>query len=265
MASLPPRQMRFAFSPELAVREDTAMLLNAVREEGFKQIELKGEDWERREIRHLVAETGLEVVHLDELFPPSLTRGVLGQAAGLRREFGHRLKEAMAAIGEAGISAFSLNFDLAEVMSSPPRLAALVELLREAAPELHRRDLRLLLPTRVPTAAPLPVAGRTWLMRQIMVPQVLLAFEIHPHECQRLKQTPAELIRDGRFQLALARMEYDAEAGNQLTSQLLEAWGQALGGAGKVTFCFRPHGETLERIFVELAALHRLLLRQGLP
>jgi hypothetical protein len=256
---LPHPRSRFAFSPEFHHPEDAALMLHAVREEGFEHIELKGEDWERPHIRHLVAQARLQVIHVEDLTAPSVARGVLHQPPRTRREFCARIIEGMDLLAAHGVPAFSLNFDLAEILDDESLRQALAGLLRDLGPALYRRGLRLLLPVRIPASPDFPLAKMPGLLRGAMSPQILLAVEIHVHESVR--QSPAELLQWCRFLLVMARIEYDAEAGNQLTHKLLTPWLDALAAAGATDLGFRPRTESLERAFAELTAIRHLLAR----
>jgi hypothetical protein len=250
---------RFAFSPEFHHPEDAGLMLRAIHEEGFLHLELKGEDWERPHIRQLATEAGLQVVHVEDLTTPSLTRGILRQPHRTRREFCAQVVAGMDTLAAHGVPAFSLNFDLAEILDDAPLLAALAGLLRDLGPALYRHGLRLLLPVRIPPSLDCPMAKLPGLLRQTMSPQILLAAEIHAHESVR--QSPADLLQECRFLLWTARIEYDAEAGNQLTHRLLTPWLDALNNAGTTELSFRPRTESLERAFAELTAVRHLLAR----
>ena len=236
------------------------MILGAIREEGFTRISVRGEDWDRPEVRRRVAQAGLAVIHVEDLLDPAVARGVLAQPVRLRREFQARLAEAMGSLPESGVPSFSLDFDLSGIEHDGGRRAALCALLREIGPELFRRNLRLLLPVRIPAAADVDVERIPGLLREAMSPHILLAAEIHPHECAR-EAAPMSWLRPIRFQAVLARMEYDAEAGNRLTEALLRPWLAALAEMGLQDVCFRPHAEGLERVFLELAGVRQVLAR----
>jgi hypothetical protein len=251
---------RTAFAPELSLSEDVPMILGAIREDGFSRISLRGEDWERPEIRRQVAQAELAVIHVEDLLDPAVARGVLAQPVRLRREFQRRLVDALALLREGGVPSFSLDFDLAGIGHDPARRSALCGVLQEIGPELLRREMRLLLPVRIPAATDVDVAGIPALLREAMSPQILLAAEIHPHECAR-EAAPLAWLRPIRFQAVLARIEYDAEAGNRLTEALLGPWLRAIAEIGLQDVCFRPRAEGLERAFLELAAIRQLLAR----
>jgi len=251
------RPAALAICPDLSVRDDLALVLRAIREEGFTALELRGADWDDPEVRRHAADAGLSIIHVDELLPASLTHGVLRQSSRLRREFNHVAETAMATLAKNGIPSFGLNFDLVEVARNPDLESSLVELLRELAPKLLRYRLQLLLPVRIPPVTGMRPDLPPRLLRQAMLPQVLLAVALFPHECVALPDAPPVLLREYRYHQSLLRLEYEAGTGNQLTPKLLNPWLTTL--VGRIRLSFRPRTASVDQCFAELANLHRLL------
>ncbi len=175
-----------------------------------------------------IAARRFDAIQVGPVMDPTLTREIPLADKKMRNGFAKRTREMLDALRPYGIRELSLNFDTTTLPMNREEAENARQVLAMIVPTLHRNDMTLMLPYRVPALPDGPdPALMSRFLRDTLSPHIKLSLEIHPFEF------PAEF--DPRLYVACLPYElrqtiffYDADCGNRIQARLLTPWIEAL-------------------------------------
>ncbi len=180
----------------------------------------------------------IPILSVDDLISPMDARNLINQKDALRRQFLFELEKRMGKLAPGLAKFATVDFKIEECIGDMFYYEDAVRLMKNMAAILKRREMTLCVPAREPSAVREADAGfyRRFLT-DVMLPNCLLALEIHPHEMKK-KEELESAAKSHRFDTAIVRIKYDASSGNGISHKLFTDISAALAGIPSAPPCF---------------------------
>ena len=175
-----------------------------------------------------IAARRFSVIQGGPVMDPTLAREIPQAGKKMRDDFAKRTCEMLDALRPYGIRELSLNFDSTSLLMNPEEEENARRILVSIVPTLHRNEMTLLLPYRVPALPDGPdPALMSRFLRDTLSPRIKLSLEIHPFEFPA-KFDPRLYAACLPYELRQTIFFYDADCGNRIQARLLTPWIEAL-------------------------------------
>jgi hypothetical protein len=199
-------------------------------------------------------------LHAGRIIDQAVSQNILYAPKGMRDSFSRQVASLLAAAEERGFSSASLDLGLESALDDAHLRSSAIAMIRSLAPILLKGELKLLLPCRAPSLgkASYPALLADFI-KDCMTPRVKMSLELHPHELLPDFQ-PSAHVRGAEFDIALATLMFNADAGNRLVKAHIEPWISYLAPYGfKGPFLLCPKSGERSRLPTECEALARLI------
>ncbi len=206
---------------------DPAVALAAVAAAGFGGVEIPGE-WledDRVDRARRAFDIGPEVVEVADIAPLAVASNVATQSPAVVDAFFEkmgRMLERAASVGARGVSMHIGG--LRDISESGEEWQANIFLLKRLCYHLVDKNMRLLLPVRVPSPSSNDAMDYwTAILRESMCPNIRLKIEAHPHEPGGAAP-PDGLAAPFLLMTDSACFAFEPETGNAISVALLAEW-----------------------------------------
>ncbi len=219
--------------------EDWEATLSHVNSSTFSVAEIPGEFIDIKNISDEFRTAGLEIINVKEPLPLPVARSIYGQDRKLVGKILKQLGILLKNISKYPCSNVSIDFGIDLAVTNPDKRNSIIGFIKEMTPVLHRENMCLCIPTRIPMAPPATPESYFMFLKDTMYGGVRFSADIHPHELQKTTDFE-DLLKWYRFDMNIVRLIYEPEAGNLLVEKIIENWFgvfERLSYRGPVLFC----------------------------
>ena len=157
-----------------------------------------------------------------DLIDPTLVRLVQNEIFQVKLEFDRKLHQRCAAASALGADTAGADFDVINAVEDEVYGKGLASLIKSTLGTFYTHNLKLALPGRIPLpSGEVSIADVVKYNRNFVSPQVICAFEFHPHEPGAFEtiEKHFDLLR---FYRSYWRICFEPEHGNTLNTALLK-------------------------------------------
>ncbi len=169
-----------------------------------------------------------------DLLDPALVHLVPGEIFQVKLEFDRKLHQRCAVASSLGADAAGAAFDVINAIEDEEYAKELIAFIKSTLGTFYEHNLTLALPGRIPfPSASADISDVIKFSKRIACPQVICAFEFHPHEPGAFETLEAhfDILR---FYREFWRICFEPEHGNMLNSALLKRFAEALQLSGSL-------------------------------
>jgi hypothetical protein len=178
-------------------------------------------------------------LHIRRLVENSVSRTITEHSEQLAKSFivhyGDIIK-----FNRSDIASTTLDFGIERSFNNPQLRTNLIKFIKRLAPAIIPVPFPLFLPVRIPFHTDEQGSDYAFFLRDLVVNNIALSLDIHPHELAGHNFTPESFLRQLRFDIGLIRFIYEPETGNRLVKKVLFPWLEYLEKIdykGDIIFC----------------------------
>jgi hypothetical protein len=199
-------------------------------------------------------------------FSSSLTENIYSQRSNHKDEFVAQFAELLDNVSDMltkknlNLNGIEFSADFKKIFSDPYVLKSNVELLTMLGLHLIKHDVKLLLPIPVPSDFVAYPGHFLLFLKNIMLPNYLLSFDINPHKSPFSSEDVVKILEEFLPMIGVIRFVYDATAGNNLVEANLRDWFKVLYRFGySKGIVFKPLSTSHDVILSEFQEIVSLL------
>lgn len=162
-------------------------------------------------------------IHSRHLIESSISKTIIEHNEQLVKSFIAHFSDTIQ-INRPDVVSATFDFGIERSFANAQFRSKLITFIKRLAPAIIPAPFPILLPVRIPCHTKAQSIDYARLLCNLVVNNIALVLDIHPHELAGHDFSPEALLRPLRFDIGLVRFIYEPAIGNRLVEQVLEPW-----------------------------------------